>query len=175
MECQTCGPSQSRSDLTCLISHSQYLLMHILPLASSARCRTRQVKMQMHRTSLSVCGCRYRGRVSKFVIPWTSGCSSSGVAAELSSVKQSEKSFYTPYARQWSSRIPQDLSPHRSLAQLEWTLAQLFVWTINIPIPNSAEFKLELPFLLERRLIQGTQGVRICQAISRPPQTQDWI
>lgn len=44
-----------------------------------------------------------------------------------------------------------------------------------MPIPNSAEFELELPFLLERRLIQGTHGVRICQAISQPSQTQNRI
>jgi hypothetical protein len=46
---------------------------------------------------------------------------------------------------------------------------------MSMPIPNSAEFELELPFLLERRLIQGTHGVRICQAISQPPQTQNRI
>jgi hypothetical protein len=38
---------------------------------------------------------------------------------------------------------------------------------MSMPIPNSAEFELELPFLLERRLIQGTHDVRICQAISQ--------
>ena len=97
----------------------------------------------------------------------------SGVAAKLSSVERSEKSFYTPYARQRSSSIPRDLSPHRKLAQCGLMLAQLFVWAINIPIPNSAEVELELPFLLERRLTKGTQGTGRAELSSHPTTASD--